>query len=119
MWLVLAAALFKEWFGTNTRVRASNLFHLLSPLSSYTTFCDDTTVTPPDGTIATSHCDHSVDRGSPIFKNRMPKSGVYKIQNLLIEGYLDTHLHSMEPCQRSRGRKGTCTSVYAIPNLLV
>ena len=61
VWLVLAVVLYKEWFGTNTRVRASNLFHLLSPLSSYTTFCDDTT--PPDATITTSCCDHSVDRG--------------------------------------------------------
>ena len=54
-------ALFKEWSGTNTLVRASNLFHLSSPLSSYASFCND--APPPDGTITTSCCDHSIDRG--------------------------------------------------------
>ena len=39
-------------------------------------------------------------RRAPIFENGILKSGVYKIQNLFSEGYLDIHLHSMEVCCR-------------------
>ena len=37
-------------------------------------------------------------RRAPIFENGILKSGVYKIQNLFTESYLDIHLHSMEVC---------------------
>ena len=35
-----------------------------------------------------------------IFEGERLKSGVYKIQNLYTEGFLDIHLHSMEACCR-------------------
>lgn len=35
-----------------------------------------------------------------IFEGERLKSGVYKIQNLYTEGFLDVHLHSMELCCR-------------------
>ena len=37
---------------------------------------------------------------APIFENGILKSGVYKIQNIYTETYLDIHLHSMEVCCR-------------------
>ena len=39
-------------------------------------------------------------RRAPIFENGILKSGVYKIQNIYTETYLDIHLHSMEVCCR-------------------
>ena len=35
-----------------------------------------------------------------IFERGKVKPGIYKIQNLQTEGYLDIHLHSMEMCCR-------------------
>lgn len=37
---------------------------------------------------------------SPIFQDGKLKPGVYKIQNLYTDTYLDVHLHSMELCCR-------------------
>jgi hypothetical protein len=37
---------------------------------------------------------------SSIFQDGILKPGVYKIQNLYAETYLDVHLHSMELCCR-------------------
>ena len=118
-------ALFKEWSGTNTLVRASNLFHLSSPLSSYATFCND--APPPDGTITTSCCDHSIDRGpSPWFPHLQERdTEIGSLQDSKpfywrLPRFPPTlHGSVLSPCQRSRGRKRTCTSVSAIRNLLI
>lgn len=37
---------------------------------------------------------------SPIFENGSLKSGIYKIQNLFSDTYLDIHHHSMQLCCR-------------------
>lgn len=42
----------------------------------------------------------STDDSPPIFEGGKLKSGIYKIQNLFAETYLDIHQHSKQVCCR-------------------
>ena len=42
----------------------------------------------------------STGDSSSIFKDGKPKQGIYKIQNIFTETYLDIHRHSKELCCR-------------------
>jgi len=49
-----------------------------------------------------------------IFERGRVRSGIYKIQNLQTEGYLDIHLHSMEMCCRPANDLGVGRGLWEI-----